>query len=143
MALNADVHLLRDPRYAAERWLASHLERDAQIAALGASQFMPRLERLGFAPVWFAPAEIRPRAIEVRSFDYAVLTGPYHPSSDKAWQEALRNGNTGAPVVFDARPQTVLDRWFATSLLPGLVRPRITVVALDPGRGYRPGTAKR
>jgi hypothetical protein len=66
----------------------------------------------------------------VRSFDYAVLTGPDHPSSDEAWQEALRNGRTGAPVLFDAKPHTILDRRFATRLCPGLVRPRITIVAL-------------
>jgi 4-amino-4-deoxy-L-arabinose transferase-like glycosyltransferase len=130
VALNADLHLLRDPRYEAERWLAERVERDAQIAALGGRGFMPRLERLGYAPVWFEPAEIRPRAIEVRSFDYAILTQPYHPASDKAWQEALRNGKTGAQVVFDAAPRTPLDRWFSTRLHPGLVRPRITVVRL-------------
>ena len=92
---------------------------------------MPRLEQLGYAPVWFEPAAIRPRGIEVRSFEYAILTGPYHPDSDREWQVALRNGKTGAPVVFDARPGTVLDRWFGTHLHPGLTRPRITLVRLE------------
>jgi hypothetical protein len=146
VAVNADLHLLRDPRYAAERWLALHVPRDAQIAALGGRGFMPRLERLGYAPVWFAPPEIRPRAIEVRSFDYAILTQPYHPATDKAWQEDLRNGRTGAPVVFDAHPATPLDRWFGTRLAPNVTRPRVTVVGLD-GRSWRPaqrpGTEKR
>jgi 4-amino-4-deoxy-L-arabinose transferase-like glycosyltransferase len=131
VALNADLHLLRDPRYAAERWLAGNVDRDARIAALGGSDFMPRLERLGYAPVWFEPADIRAESIEARSYEYAVLTWPYHPHSDTVWQEALRNGQTGAPVVFDARPHTPLDRWFRTRLHPGLTRPRITVVRLD------------
>ena len=131
VALNADLHLLRDPRYAAERWLAEHVERDARIAALGGSDFMPRLEQLGYAPAWFKPAEIRPRGIEGRSFEYAILTWPYHPDSDKEWQEALRNGRTGAPVLFDARPETPLDRWFGTRFNPGLTRPRVTVVRLE------------
>jgi hypothetical protein len=117
VALNADLHLLRDPRYAAERWLAGNV--DGVAIARRRPDFMPRLERLGFAPVWFQPAEIRPKSIEVRSYEYAVLTWPYHPDSDEAWQEALRNGRTGAPVVFDARPHTPLDRWFRTRLHPG------------------------
>lgn len=130
VSLNADLHLLQDPRYEAERWLERHVDPSAEIAALGPRLAMPRLERLGFAPVWFAPSEVRPRAIDLRSFDYAVLTSPYHPDSDMAWQEALRNGETGAPVVFDAKPGTVLDRWFWTRRPPGLVRPRITIVQL-------------
>jgi hypothetical protein len=92
---------------------------------------MPRLEQLGFAPVWFEPAAIRPRGLEVRSYEYAILTWPYHPDSDEAWQDALRDGRTGAPVLFDARPHTALDRWFGTRLHPGLTRPRITVVRLE------------
>jgi hypothetical protein len=130
VALNADLHLLRDPRYEAERWIAGHVPRDARIAGLGPPAFLPRLERLGYAPTWFEPDEIRPEAIEGRGFEYAVLTRPYHPSSDKAWQEALRSGATGATVVFDAHPVTALDRWFPTRLHPGLVRPRITIVRL-------------
>jgi hypothetical protein len=130
-ALNADLHLLDDPRYEAEAWIDGHVDRSARIAALGGSDFMPRLERLGYAPVWFKPAEIRPRGIEVRSFEYAILTRPYHPHSDREWQEALRNGRTGAPVLFDARPETPLDPWFGTRFHPGLTRPRITLVRLE------------
>jgi hypothetical protein len=131
VALNADLHLLRDPRYEAERWLAAHVERGARIAALGGSDFMPRLEQLGFSPVWFKPAAIRPRGLEVRSYEYAILTWPYHPDSDVPWQEALRDGRTGAPVLFDVRPRSALDPWFGTRLHPGLTRPRITVVRLE------------
>ena len=130
VALNADLHLLRDPRYEAERWISDHVPRDARIAGLGPRGFLPRLERLGYAPVWFAPDEIRPETVEGGGFDYAIVTRPYHPSSDKAWQEALRSGETGAQVVFDAQPVTALDRWFATRFHPGLVRPRIPVVRL-------------
>jgi hypothetical protein len=96
---------------------------------------MPRLERLGYAPVWFRPAEIRPGALDGGRFDYALLTWPYHPHSDRAWQEALRSGQTGGEVVFDASPSTPLDRWFGTRFHPGLTRPRITVVRVgDAGR---------
>jgi hypothetical protein len=92
---------------------------------------MPRLEQLGFAPIWFKPSAIQPRGFEVRSFEYAILTWPYHPDSDEAWQNALRSGETGAPVLFDVRPGTPLDRWFGTRWHPGLTRPRITVVRLE------------
>lgn len=130
VAANAGLHLLRDPRYQAEEWVARHLDRGAQIAALGPRAFMPRLERLGFEPVWFVPAEIQPGALDGRGFDYAILTAPYHPASDRAWQEALRSGEAGAPVVFDAAPRTALDPWFGTRLQPSVVHPRITVVHL-------------
>ncbi|HEX2485751.1 MAG TPA: phospholipid carrier-dependent glycosyltransferase [Myxococcota bacterium] len=131
VAVNADAHLLRDPRYEAERWIARNVDRSARIAALGGSDFMPRLEQLGFAPIWFKPSAIQPRGFEVRSFEYAILTWPYHPDSDEAWQNALRSGETGAPVLFDVRPGTPLDRWFGTRWHPGLTRPRITVVRLE------------
>lgn len=131
VALNADLHLWRDPRYAAEAWLDGHVDRDARIAALGGSEFMPRLERLGFAPVWFKPSAIQPHGIEVNSFEYAIVTWPYHPDSDEAWQDALRDGRTRAPVLFDVRAHTSLDRWFGTRFSPGLTRPRITVVRLE------------
>jgi len=127
-ALNADLHLLRDPRYAAERWIAAHVPRGARIAALGGRSFLPRLERLGHAPVWLEPAQIRPGAFDGAGYDYAVLTEPIHPSSDKAWQQAVRDGRTDAVVVFDRAPRTPLDPWFGTRLLPGLTRPRVTVV---------------
>jgi hypothetical protein len=142
LGVGIDLQLLHDARYEAEAWLADHVPRGARIAALSGPKFLPRLKRMDYDVRWFAPAEIRPGALEATDLDWVVVSAGSHAWADRAYLDALRAGRLDYELVFHTRGGARPPRWLRTRARPGAVSPEVFVLRRR-GEPRRPGTAKR
>ena len=141
LALNLDLHMIRDSRYAAEAWLAENVPRGARVGTLSGSGFLPRLERMGYEVRVFLPGEVKPGDLEAADLDWALLSSVGHPLADASYLKDLRAGRLGYQVAFEVGEAHPAGGWLDLPQRPGVVSPRITVLRRAPDQ--RPGAANR
>ncbi len=131
-ALNHDLLMLRDSRYAAEDWLRQAADTETRILAYGDSRYLPRLDWLGLDARWDDPdAPPGPQLQEIQP-ELVLLSSRWidrfeeEPEGD--FFSDLRAGRLGYEVVFDHRSELPL-RWSMDPMrASGSIAPRITIL---------------
>jgi hypothetical protein len=139
LALNLDLRMIRDSRYAVEAWLAENVPRGTPIATLSGSGFLPRVRRMGYDARVFLPGQVTRGVLESSDLDWALFNSIGHPMADRSYLEDLRSGRLGYEAAFEAGESRKERGWLETRQRPGVVSPRITVLR----RIRNPETQKR
>ena len=127
IALNGDLRLLADGRYAAERWLAANLAPGTEVAAFGGSDVLPRAHAAGVELVPIARDALTAEALAADGPEWLLLSSLHRPKRLRPLFEALRAGEHGYVLAWEGQGRTALDRWFSPVRRVGAVNPRLTV----------------
>jgi hypothetical protein len=117
-----DALMIRDSRYAAERWLRENIAPGKTVAASGMSQYLPRHVMVGWDPL---PAALD--SVRAQRPDYIVLSASFalrepEGSIGAEFYQALRDGREGytlkktfhtslpySPLTLEARFREIRD----------------------------------
>lgn len=135
-AVELDLLLANDSRYAAEAWMAAHLPRGATAEVYQKPAFVPRF-RDGLEGRFVPMAERTIAGVDARHPDAIVLSSASHKSIDHVWTADWRETRSllaphpDATAFLDALEQGTLPYRLAAvfSQEPRLVHNRITSIA--------------
>jgi hypothetical protein len=104
-ASTVDYLMIRDSRYAAERWLAAHVGPDELVGYTFSLEYLPRLDAYAHADIGTVEDLVhdRPR-FYVLNADYGRAVPSDHPTSRLI--AGLRDGTLGYHLVLRAREET-------------------------------------
>lgn len=127
-ALNGDLRLLGDTRYAAEAWLRENVPPGTEVAAFGGSDVLPRERRAGVEFVPIARDALRPETLEAEGPAWLLLSSLHRPKRLRPLFDALRAGGHGYELAWEGQHRTRLDAWFSPVRQVGAVNPRLTLL---------------
>lgn len=139
-SVHADVMLLTDGRFAAERWLTAEVPRDVDVVAIGSPSYLPRLDWLGYEIERLDDDEASLAAVLAEDADVVVTTrrarAPGIGADATLVDELVAAGYT---VRYDAASPAPLAPLLGTAYIESRVNP--TTVILTRGRAAVPGAA--
>jgi hypothetical protein len=127
-ALNGDLRLLGDSRYAAEAWLRDHGPPGATIATFGGSDALPRPTRAGVEFVPIRREALRAELLATNGPAWLLLSSLHRPKRLRPLFDELRAGAHGYELAWEGEHRTPLDAWFSPVRRVGAVNPRLTLL---------------
>lgn len=126
-ALQGDLLMRRDGRRLAEEWLQANVPTTARIASCSPAVDLPRLDILGYEPIWVHGSEDCREALAEIAPDYVVV-------SSASARRMLRRDLPGWRTVWEGTGSTVLSPTFDSPI--EWLNPRVRILeAASPGTG--------
>ena len=127
-ALNGDLRLLGDSRYAAEAWLRENVPPGTEVAAFGGSDILPRANRAGVVITPISRDELQAEALAADGPAWLLFSSLHRPKRVRPLLSALRAGEHGYTLAWEGQHRTWLDPWFSPVRKAGAVNPRLTLL---------------
>jgi len=131
-SMHADVMLVIDSRYAAERWLASAVPRQARVVAIGSPSYLPRLAYLGYAPQRLDDDDASLPAILAEDADVVVMARRSRAAAaDGASMLVDQLVGSGYTIAYEATIRAPLAPFIGTDFIETRVIPRAMILARE------------
>lgn len=128
-SVHADVMLLTDGRYAAERWLVAEVPRDADVVAIGSPSYLPRLDWLGYEIERLDDDEASLAAVLAEDADVVVTTRRARAPGIGAAPSLVDDlVGAGYAVVYDAASPAPLAPLLGTAYIESRVNPTTVIL---------------
>lgn len=128
-SIHADVMLLTDGRFAAERWLVAEVPREARVVVIGSSSYLPRLDWLGYEPERLDDDDASLAAVQAEDADVVVTTRRARApgiGADPTLVDQLVAA--GYAVRYDAASPAPLAPLLGTAYIESRVNPRTVIL---------------
>lgn len=137
-SVHADVMLLTDGRFAAERWLSESVPLTARVVAVGSPSYLPRLDWLGYEPKRLDDDDASLAAVRAEDADVVVTTRRARAPGIGAAPSLIDDlVGAGYAIRYDAASPAPLAPLLGTSYIESRVNPRTVILV----RAGTPGAA--
>ncbi len=133
-AVNSDMAMANDSRYAAERWIAKNIDRSSSVGVFSGG-YLPRLEMLGYSPERIKMETVQQTGGRDQLPDYLIMVSKYYSRLPAAFTRNLFAGQYGYKPVWSYQYRSPLGELLGFDLDavgPDRINPRIVILSKNP-----------